>query len=92
MRFVSDERGITQNIVGVIVVLAVLMLSVLILAPLQQQAEEQINQLNDTQVNSTWSDIKDAMWGSMTMFTIVPYVIVFVVIIGLILAIGGRGT
>ena len=92
MKFVNDERGITGNIVGVIVVLAVLMLSVLILAPLQDQAEEQITKLGDENVNSTWSDIKDAMWGSMTMFTIVPYVIVFVVIIGLILAIGGRGT
>ena len=92
MRFASDEKGITGNIVGVIVVLAVLMLSVLILAPLQNQAEEQITKLGDSQVNNTWSDIKEAMWGSMTMFTIVPYVIVFVVIIGLILAIGGRGT
>ena len=91
MKLASDEKAVIPSIIQVLVVLAVLMLSVLILAPLQDQAEEQITKLGDENVNATWSDIKDATWGSMTMFTIVPYVVVFVVIIALILGITGRG-
>jgi len=158
-----------RNIIQVVIVLSVLMLSALILAPLQGQSEAQVKQIGisqseqvtvnstkslgpyqlsyypivedsetisigstvytrdidytmdydagtftvisgssleadtatDTQVNVTyeqvdpdvltsWSDIKDATWGSMSMFTIVPYVVIFVVIIGLIMAIARR--
>jgi len=89
-RFKADTWGIEQNIIQVVIVLAVLMLATLILAPLQNQAETQITKLNDTQVSNTWSDIKEATWGSMSMFTIVPYVVIFVVIIGLILLIARR--
>jgi len=85
--FKADTWGVEKSIVQIIIVLAVLMLSVLIVAPLQDQTEKQVTKLNDTNTQNTWNDIKSATWGALSMFTIVPYVIVFVVIIGLILMI-----
>ncbi len=86
----ADTWGVEKSLIQVVIVLAVLMLSVLIVAPLQDQSEKQVSKINDTNTQQTWSDIKSATWGALSMFTIVPYVVVFVVIIGLILLIAKK--
>jgi len=88
--FMADTWGVEKSLIQVVIVLAVLMLSVLIVAPLQDQSEKQVSKINDTNTQQTWSDIKSATWGALSMFTIVPYVVVFVVIIGLILLIAKK--
>lgn len=91
-KWVEDNRAVTDSVIQIVIVLATLMLAVLILAPLQQQAGERVETIakNNTQINTTWTAIVDAAWGALSMFSIVPYVVVFIVILGLILMIGRR--
>lgn len=89
-KLVEDNRAVTDSVIQIVIVLATLMLAVLILAPLQQQAGARVAVINDAQVNTTWTDIVNAAWGALSMFSIVPYVVVFIVILGLILMIGRR--
>ncbi len=90
VKFWHDNRAIASNILTIVIVLVTLMLSVLVVAPLQKQSETRVTDLNDSQVSSTWSNIKEATWGSLDMATIIPYVVIFVVIIGLIMIIGKK--
>ena len=87
--FKDDQRGVAREAIGIIVVLAVLMMAVLVLAPLQNQAEQQVANLNDSQAQSTFQSITQAGWGALNMFGIVPYIVVAIVIIGLLLKITG---
>ena len=88
-RFTRDRKGVAREAIGIIVVLAVLMMAVLVLAPLQNQAEQQVANLNDSQAQSTFKSIAQAGWGALNMFGIVPYIVVAIVIIGLLLKITG---
>ena len=87
--FIADERGVAREAIGIVVVLSVLMMAVLVLAPLQNQAEQQVAKLNDSQAQSTFQSIAQAGWGALNMFGIVPYIVVAIVIIGLLLKITG---
>ena len=80
---------VAREAIGIVVVLAVLMMAVLVLAPLQNQASQQVATLNDSQAQSTFNSIAQAGWGALNMFGIVPYIVVAIVIIGLLLKIAG---
>lgn len=86
--FSKNEKAQVGSIISIIVVVVTLMLAVLVVAPLQDQASERVAALNDTDVDNTFADIKDATWGSISTASIIPYVIVFIVILGLIVSLG----
>jgi len=86
-KFKEDKRGVAREVIGIVVVLAVLMMAVLVFAPLQKQAEQQVSTLNDSQASSTFNAIAQAGWGALNMYAIVPYIAVAIVIIGLLLKI-----
>ena len=85
-----DDKAQAGSIIQIIIVVVVLMLAALILAPLQNQAEDRVTDLNNTDASGTFDDITDASWGSLSTASIIPYVVVFVVILGLIAGLGGR--
>jgi len=89
-----DDKAQAGSIIQIIIVVVVLMLAALILAPLQDQAQDRIDQLNVNgtaqDAADTFVDITDASWGSLSTASIIPYVVVFVVILGLIAGLGGR--
>jgi len=85
-----DNKAQAGSIISIIIVVVVLMLAALILAPLQNQAQERVTDLNNTDATNTFDDITDASWGSLSTASIIPYVVVFVVILGLIAGLGGR--
>lgn len=84
------EKAQVGSIISIIVVVVTLMLAVLVVAPLQQQAGERVADLNDTDVSATFDDVKESTWGSLSTASIIPYVIVFIVILGLIVGLGSR--
>ena len=86
---IQNPKSVAKEAIGIIVVLAVLMMAVLVLAPLQNQAEQQVASLNDSQAQSTFQSIAQAGWGALNMFGIIPYIVVAIVIIGLLLRIAG---
>ena len=90
-KILDDQRGVVDNIISVIIVVVVLMLSVLIVAPLQEQAQSQVDALNNTEATATFADVTEATWGAISTFSIVPYVVVFIVIIGLIMGLATPG-
>lgn len=85
-----DNKAQAGSIIGIVIVVVVLMLSALILAPLQNQAEGRVADLNNSEASATFNDITSASWGSLSTASIIPYVIVFVVILGLIAGLGAR--
>lgn len=85
-----NNKAQAGSIIQIIIVVVVLMLAALILAPLQSQAQDRITDLNNTDASDTFTDISDASWGSLSTASIIPYVVVFVVILGLIAGLGGR--
>ena len=89
-RLTKDNKAQAGSIIGIVIVVVVLMLSALILAPLQNQAEGRVADLNNTEASATFKDITAASWGSLSTASIIPYVIVFVVILGLIAGLGAR--
>lgn len=89
IRKLNDEAQ-AGSIISIIIVVVVLMLAALILAPLQNQAQDRVTDLGNPEANATFQDITDASWGSLSTASIIPYVVVFVVILGLIAGLGGR--
>jgi len=86
----SNDKAMTGQIIGIVVIVVVLMLSALILAPLQEQANDRITELNNSNATSTFNDITASSWGALSTASIIPYVIVFMVIIGLIIGLARR--
>lgn len=81
--------------VGVLVLLVTLMLCALLFGTLQGQTDDKIASLNDNTANASYSNIKTAGWGSIDLFSLVPYVAVFIIILGMLIGLsknagGGR--
>lgn len=77
--------------IGILVLLAVLMLCALLFGTLQAQVDPKIAALNDANATSSFDSIKTSGWGAIDLFSMVPYVAVFVVIIGALAGFGGSG-
>lgn len=68
--------------IGILVLLAVLMLCALLFGTLQGQTDSKIAALGSTEANTSYANIKTSGWGAIDLFSLVPYVAVFIVIIG----------
>lgn len=81
---------VARDAIGIVVILAVLMISVLVYAPIQDQAKTQVQKLNDTDATNTFNSIASSGWGALEMYSIVPYIVVAVVILGLLIGLTYR--
>ena len=86
----TDEHGyFSGNAIGILVLLVTLMLCALLFGTLQGQTEPKITALNDANATSSFNNIKTTGWGSIDLFGMVPYVAVFIVILGMLMGLTG---
>ena len=86
----KDERAFAQgSAIGILVLLATLMLCALLFGTLQGQVDAKIYALDDEAANTSYANLKTSGWGAIDLFSMVPYVGVFVVIIGALMGLGG---
>ena len=89
--FRRNESGMMAGgAVGILVLLVTLMLCALLFGTLQGQTEPKIEALNDANATTSFNNIKTTGWGSIDLFSLVPYVAVFIIILGLLMGIGGN--
>lgn len=91
----KNENGfMAASAVGILVLLVTLMLCALLFATLQGQTDDKIAALGDETANNSYINIKTAGWGSIDLFSLVPYVAVFIIILGMLIGLsknaGGR--
>jgi hypothetical protein len=85
-----DERAFAQgSAVGILILLATLMLCALLYGTLQGQTDAKIAALESDEANASYANIVSSGWGAIDLFSMVPYVGVFVVIIGALMGLGG---
>lgn len=84
--FKKDENAyMAGNAIGILVLLVTLMLCALLFGTLQGQTEPKITALSDANATASFNNIKTTGWGSIDLFGMVPYVAVFIVILGMLM-------
>jgi hypothetical protein len=84
--FQKNEGGyMAGNAIGILVLLVTLMLCALLFGTLQGQTEPKITALDDANATASFNNIKTTGWGSIDLFGMVPYVAVFIVILGMLM-------
>lgn len=86
----KNESGMAGSAVGILVLLVTLMLCALLFGVLQEQTDPKIASLNDSIASDSYSNVKTAGWGSIDLFSLVPYVAVFIIILGMLIGLGQR--
>lgn len=82
----KNEGGyMAGNAIGILVLLVTLMLCALLFGTLQGQTEPKITALGDANASASFDNIKTTGWGSIDLFGMVPYVAVFIVILGMLM-------
>lgn len=85
----KNESGyMASSAVGILVLLVTLMLCALLFGVLQGQTDDKIAALGDETANGSYANIKTAGWGSIDLFSLVPYVAVFIIILGMLIGLG----
>jgi len=87
----NEKAFASGSAVGILVLLATLMLCALLYGTLQAQVDPKIAELNDANATASFESIKSSGWGAIDLFSMVPYVAVFIVIIGALAGFGGSG-
>jgi hypothetical protein len=80
----NEDGSVQGGAIGVLVLLVTLILCALLFGTLQQQTDTKIAALNDVNATASYASIKATGWGSIDLFSMVPYVFVFVIILGTI--------
>ncbi|MCQ1534837.1 hypothetical protein FTO70_03850 [Methanosarcina sp. KYL-1] len=85
-RFKKNEKAyMAGNAIGILVLLVTLMLCALLFGTLQGQTDGKIAALNDSQATTSYGNIKTTGWGAIDLYGMVPYVAVFIVILGMLM-------
>jgi hypothetical protein len=86
----NTQGSVSGSAIGILVLLVTLMLCALLFGTLQGQTDDKIAALQSTEANESYTNIKTTGWGSIDPFGMVPYVAVFVVILGILMGLTGR--
>ncbi len=81
----NEGAYMAGNAIGILVLLVTLMLCALLFGTLQGQTEPKITALGDDNATASFNNIKTTGWGSIDLFGMVPYVAVFIVILGMLM-------
>lgn len=71
--------------ISILVLLVTLMLCALLFGTLQGQTEPKIISLGDDNATQSFNNIKTTGWGSIDLFGMIPYVAVFIVLLGMLM-------
>lgn len=86
----NKQASISGSAISILVLLVTLMLCALLFGVLQGQTSPKITALGDANATASYGNIVSTGWSSIDLFGLVPYVAVFIIIIGLLLGIGGE--
>lgn len=89
--FKDNKAFAGGSAIGILVLLATLMLCALLFGTLQGQVDPKIAALGSEDANNSYANMKTSGWGAIDLFSMVPYVAVFIVIIGALAGFGGSG-
>lgn len=89
--FLNNEKAsMSGSAISVLVLLVTLMLCALLFGTLQGQTDAKIAALNDANATASYGNIKTTGWSSIDLFGLVPYVGVFIVILGMLMGLSGE--
>lgn len=81
----NEKASMSGSAISILVLLVTLMLCALLFGTLQSQTDSKIAALNDVNATASYSNIKASGWSSIDLFGLVPYVGVFIVIMGMLM-------
>lgn len=85
--FLNKKGSLAGSAVGILVLLVTLMLCALLFGTLQGQVDDKISTLNDANATESFSHIKETGWSSIDLFGLVPYIAVFLIMLGMLMGI-----
>lgn len=83
--FISKKGSMSGEAIGILVLLITLLLCSLLFATLQEQIGDKVESLNDANATASYNHITSTGWSSIDLFSLVPYVAVFIIILGLLM-------
>lgn len=86
----NEHAFMSGGAISILVLLVTLMLCALLFGTLQSQTDGKIAALNSDAANSSYENIKTTGWGSIDLFGLVPYVAVFILILGMLMGLSGE--
>ena len=93
-KFTKNEVAST-NVIGAIISLAImLMVGVLLLGQFQQQADDQMDEMNETEdadALAAYDNIKSSSWGAMNLMGMYPWILGAVALLSVVVLIGRPG-
>jgi hypothetical protein len=87
--FKNEKASMSGSAISVLVLLVTLMLCALLFGTLQGQTTEKITALNDANATASYNRISATGWSSIDLFGLIPYIAVFVVILGMLMGLTG---
>ena len=94
-KFTKNEAAST-NVIGAIISLAImLMVGVLLLGQFQQQADDQMDEMNETtdaDALVAYENIKSSSWGAMNLMGMYPWILGAVALLSVVVLIGRPGS
>lgn len=89
-RFSKNDKGsMSGSAIGILVLLVTLMLCALLFGTLQGQTDSKITALGDANATASYENIKTTGWSSIDLFGLIPYIGVFIVILGMLMGLTG---
>lgn len=85
--FLDKKGSLAGSAVGILVLLVTLMLCALLFGTLQGQVDTKVTSLNDANATTSFNHIKETGWSSIDLFGLVPYIAVFLIMLGMLMGI-----
>jgi hypothetical protein len=85
----NEKASMSGSAISVLVLLVTLMLCALLFGTLQGQTDTKIAALNDANATASYQNIRNTGWSSIDLFGLIPYVAVFIVILGMLMGLTG---
>jgi len=81
----NDKASMSGSAISILVLLVTLLLCALLFGTLQGQTTPKITALNDANATASYNSITASGWSAIDLFSMIPYVAVFVVLLGMLL-------
>lgn len=81
----NERASMSGSAIAILVLLVTLLLCALLFGTLQGQTDAKIAALNDANASASYENVKATGWSSIDLFSMIPYVAVFVVLLGMLM-------
>ncbi|AKB47399.1 hypothetical protein MSKOL_1622 [Methanosarcina sp. Kolksee] len=83
----NEKASMSGSAIAILVLLVTLLLCALLFGTLQAQTDTKIAALNDSAATASYNNVKATGWSSIDLFSMIPYVAVFVVLLGMLMGV-----